>query len=183
VNRVDQLLQSYKQFIQLPWPANLAPPQRVWAAVYSPADERRLRLNLPMFEHRTVEAGYRWALIDLSSEFERWMASHEYREAYFESPELMEPELASFFDDLAAHVREQIEEHTGPDAVIGLIGGSSLFGLGPHVKMSALVEAVEEANEGRLLMFFPGDVEGNNFRLLGAQDGWNYHATVISAHT
>jgi len=181
VNRVDQLIKSYKHFIQLPWPANLAPPQRVWAAVYSPAEERRLRLNLPEFEHRTIEAGYRWERIDISTEFEQWMAAHEYREAYFESPELMEPELASFFDDLTAKVRGLVEQHTGPDVVIGLVGGSSLFGLGPHVKMSALVEAVEDANEGRLLMFFPGDVEGNNFRLLGAQDGWNYHATVISA--
>jgi len=28
---------------------------------------------------------------------------------------------------------------------------------------------------GRLLLFFPGEFENNNYRLLDAQDGWNYH--------
>jgi hypothetical protein len=26
-----------------------------------------------------------------------------------------------------------------------------------------------------------GEVEGNNYRLLGARDGWNYLATLITA--
>ena len=34
---------------------------------------------------------------------------------------------------------------------------------------------------GRLLVFFPGEVEGNNYRLLDARDGWNYLATPITA--
>ena len=65
--------------------------------------------------------------------------------------------------------------------IIGLTGTASLFGLGEQVKVSALVDRVEDAVEGRLLVFFPGEVEGNNYRLLGARDGWNYHATLITA--
>ena len=45
--------------------------------------------------------------------------------------------------------------------------------------MSALLNAVNDATAGRLLVFFPGDVENNNFRLLDARDGWDYMAVVI----
>ena len=34
---------------------------------------------------------------------------------------------------------------------------------------------------GRLLVFFPGVYEQNNYRLLDARDGWNYHAVPITA--
>jgi hypothetical protein len=44
-------------------------------------------------------------------------------------------------------------------------------GLGHGVKVSALLNAVNDAIAGRLLVFFPGDVENNNFRLLDARDG------------
>ena len=56
-----------------------------------------------------------------------------------------------------------------------------MFGLGDHVRVSALIERVQDEVKGRLLVFFPGEVEGNNYRLLGAKDGWNYLATLITA--
>ena len=34
---------------------------------------------------------------------------------------------------------------------------------------------------GRLLIFFPGSYENNNYRLLDAYDGWNYLAVPITA--
>ena len=40
------------------------------------------------------------------------MGSHEYRGAYFRNPELMQPELLGFFDQLVTGVREQVEEKT-----------------------------------------------------------------------
>jgi hypothetical protein len=49
------------------------------------------------------------------------------------------------------------------------------------VKVSALIERVQDDVLGRMLVFFPGEVEGNNYRLLGARDGWNYLATLITA--
>ena len=181
MSRVDDLIANYRAFVQLPWQKNLAPPQRVWMAVYSPEEERRLRLHLKDFQIATEGAGYEWSLVDITGSFEQWMATHEYRDQYFANPELMQPELLGFLEHLIDQVRAEIEARTSTDTVIGLLGASSLYGLGPHVKTSALIERVQESVEGRLLVFFPGEVEGNNFRLLGAQDGWNYLATLITS--
>jgi hypothetical protein len=181
VSRVDDLIDNYRAFVKLPWQKHLAPAQRVWMAVYTPEEERRLRLHLPEFETATKSAGYRWALIDITNEFETWMAAHEYRDQYFANPEYMQPELVGFFERLVDRVKTQVEEQTAEDAVIGLLGASSLYGLGPHVKTSALIERIQDSVVGRLLVFFPGEVEGNNYRLLGAQDGWNYLATLITS--
>ena len=181
MSRVDDLVRNYDRFVHLPWPKTLAPAQRVWMAVYAPEEERRLRLHLPEFETATKKAGYDWALVDISDEFERWMGAHEYRDAYFEDPKLMQPELVGFFDILVESVREQVAAATTPRTIVGLVGAPSLFGLGEHVKMSALIDRVQDEVEGRLLVFFPGEVDGNNYRLLGARDGWNYLATPITA--
>jgi hypothetical protein len=36
---------------------------------------------------------------------------------------------------------------------------------------------------GRLLVFFPGEYEDNNYRLMDApRDGWNYLAVPITLH-
>ncbi len=109
------------------------------------------------------------------------MASHEYRDAYFKNPKLMQPELVGFFEQLVDDVRPQIVGKTSERTIIGLIGAASLFGLGDHVRVSALIERVQDEVKGRLLVFFPGEVDGNNYRLLGAKDGWNYLATLITA--
>ena len=79
------------------------------------------------------------------------------------------------------HVRYQIAASSTDRTIVGLVGAASLYGLGDHVKVSALIERVQEAVLGRLLVFFPGEVEGNSYRLLGARDGWNYLATLITA--
>lgn len=181
MSRVDELIHNYERFVKLPWPTGLAPAQRVWMAVYTPEEERRLRLHLPEFELASKHAGYDWDLIDISHEFEQWMAAHEYRDAYFANPKLMQPELVGFFDQLVAHVRDQVAAKTSDRTIIGVLGAASLFGLGDHVRVSALIERVQDAVEGRLLVFFPGEVDGNNYRLLGAKDGWNYLATHITA--
>ena len=181
MSRVDDLISSYRRFVSLPWPTGLAPAQRVWMAVYAPEEERRLRLHLPEFEAATAQAGYSWAVIDVDTEFEAWMAAHEYRDAYFANPKLMAPELAGFFDRLVADVRSKVAAATSPETIVALVGAGSLYGLGDHVKTSALIERVQDDVLGRMLVFFPGEVEGNNYRLLGARDGWNYLATLITA--
>ncbi len=177
---VDDLLSAYRRFVSLPWQQNLAPPQRVWMAVYPPEHERRLRLYLPDFEVATKEANHTWALIDVTASFERWMAGHEYRDEYFESPELLESALPAFFDHLISDVRGQLGAHPHSDGVVGLLGAGTLFGLGDAVKVSALLNEVSDAIAGRLLVFFPGEHEGNSYRLLDARDGWNYLATPIT---
>jgi len=68
--------------VSLPWQQNLAPPQRVWMAVYPPEHERRLRLPLHLtdFAAATKDAHHPWALADITTSFERWMADHDYRD-------------------------------------------------------------------------------------------------------
>lgn len=177
---VDDLLLAYRKFVALPWQPNLAPAQRVWMAVYPPEHERRLRLHIPAFDVATKEADHSWALIDITTEFEHWMSTHEYRDAYFESPDLLETALPAFFDTLVANVRQQLDMHTDPNGVVGLLGAGTLFGLGDEIKVSALLNAVNDTIAGRLLVFFPGEHEGNSYRLLDARDGWNYLATPIT---
>lgn len=176
---VDELLTAYRKFVSLPWTENLAPAQKVWMAVYPPEHEHRLRLHVTDFEVATKEAHHGWALIDVTTSFERWMAGHEYRDEYFESPDLLETALPAFFQHLCSEVRKELESHPDPDGVVGLLGVGTLFGLGDAVKVSALLNAVNDAIGGRLLVFFPGQHEGNSYRLLDARDGWNYLATPI----
>ncbi|CAN5380526.1 DUF1788 domain-containing protein [soil metagenome] len=178
---VDDLVASYRRFVALPWQRSVAPPQRVWMAVYPPKYERRIRLNLQEFENATVQAGHGWGCIDITVSFERWMAGHEYAESYFEEPELLETALPAFFESLVAEVRQQLEQHPDPNGVVGLTGAGSLFGLGDKVKVSALMNQVNASVAGRLLVFFPGHHDHNSYRLLDARDGWNYLATPITA--
>jgi hypothetical protein len=180
VSYIDELLAAYHSFVSLPWQQNLAPAQRVWMAVYPPEHERRLRLHVPEFGVATQDAHHSWALIDITASFERWMAAHEYREEYFESPDLLEPALPAFFEHLVGEVLDGLAGHTAPNGVVGLLGAGALFGLGDTVKVSALLNAVNAAVAGRLLVFFPGEHQGNRYRLLDARDGWNYLATPIT---
>ncbi len=181
MSRVDDLIANYQRFVRLPWPSGLAPAQRVWMAVYAPEDERRLRLHLQEFETASKAAGYDWSLIDITDTFEEWMAGHEYRDAYFDNPKLIQPELAGFFKLLVDAVRKQLSTVSTPRTIVGLLGVGSLFGLGERVKVSALVDRIEDLIAGRLLVFFPGEVDESNYRLLNGRDGWNYHAVLITA--
>ena len=178
---VEELRDAYFRFAALPWQQNLAPAQKVWMAMYPPEQERRVRLHLPDFEVATKKAGHPWVLVDVTFSFERWMAGHEYADQYFESPDLLEPGLPAFFSHLVAEVRAQLDKHREPEGVVALLGAGSLFGLGDAVKVSALVNSVSDAIAGRLLVFFPGVYEQDNYRLLDARDGWNYLATPITA--
>ncbi len=177
---IDDLLAAYARFVALPWHENLAPPQRVWMAVYPPEDERRLRRHLIEFKTATMKADHPWNEIDITTSFEAWMAAHDYRETYFEDPELLETALSAFFDYLVAYVRTRLAAFDVADGVVGLVGAGTMFGLGSAVKVSALINAVSDSIAGRLLVFFPGHHEGSSYRLLDARDGWNYLAIPIT---
>jgi hypothetical protein len=56
---------------------------------------------------------------------------------------------------------------------------ASLFGF---ARLSQILKLVERDVRGRLVVFFPGQFEQNNYRLLDARDGWNYMAVPISIH-
>ncbi|MDP3479822.1 MAG: DUF1788 domain-containing protein, partial [Desulfoprunum sp.] len=72
---------------------------------------------------------------------------------------------------------------TAPDVdsqtVVGVFGIASLFGF---VRVSELMSRGENDTRGRLVVFFPGEFENSNYRLLDARDGWNYHAVPITLH-
>lgn len=178
---VDDLLGSYRRFVSLPWPASIASPQRIWMTIYPPKHERQVRLNLQEFENATIQAGRRWATVDITTSFEQWMAEHEYADEYFEEPELLDTALPAFFDSLVRRVTIELEERTDPDTVVALVGAGSLFGLGDSVKVSALINEVSGSVAGRLLVFFPGRHDHHTYRLLDARDGWDYLATPITA--
>jgi hypothetical protein len=44
------------------------------------------------------------------------------------------------------------------------------------MRVSSLIERVEDSIRGRLLVLFPGDYTGNVYRFMDARDGFNYMA-------
>jgi hypothetical protein len=181
---IDGLLKAYQRHVELPWDASLSGAEKVWLAVYSPSgqngqNERRLRFVLSEFEIATTAAGHKWKLIDLTNCFEEWLGAHEYRDAYFARPDALEPALEEFGVHLGRLVETQlVAEDVDDDTVVALIGVGALFGV---YRVSQLIEAVNPAILGRLLVFFPGEKHGSNYRLLDARDGWNYLAVPLVA--
>jgi len=179
MNRVDRLIKQYKRFAELPWDQGLAGPQRVWFIVYDKADERRIRARLEVFKQATEAAHHAWLCHDLTDAFGTWMARQEYRESYFKDPSVIDLLLPEF----EAVVVGQIEAVlTSPGAtentVVAVLGTACLYGF---ARVSSVVKAVVQDIRGRLLVFFPGVHEGNNYRLLDARDGWNYMAIALTA--
>ncbi len=177
MSTIEGLIKAYGNYVTIPWDPNLAGPQKVWFVVYDPTQERRLRMRIGEFETRTIAAGHDWHHLDLTPEFARWMADHEYRDAYFEHPEDMEFALVDFEEQLAARVIEHLQA-ADEQAVVALSGLASVFGL---TRVSTLIEAVAPHVRGRLVAFFPGHFENTTYRLLDARDGWNYLAVPIRA--
>lgn len=176
---IEGLVKAYERFVRLPWDQALAGAQRAWFAIYEPTQERRLRLRIPEFEVATKNAGHGWTQVDLTDAFAHWMAGHEYREAYFESPEDMTLALEDFAAAIVAQLHDALHAPTADaNTVVAVVGIGSLFGL---MYASDLLKKVTPAIRGRLLIFFPGQRNGSNYRLLDARDGWNYLAVPIEA--
>lgn len=176
---IEQRIRAYERFVRLPWKKGLSGSEKVWMIIYPPSEERRLRRRVQEFALATTGAGHRWKEIDLTPFFARWMADNEYREQYFKAQQTIQLALGDFATYVADHVRETLNAtDTDESTVVALIGAGSLFGLGP-VRLSKLVEDVEGSIRGRLLVFFPGERDGHNYRLLDARDGWSYLAIAI----
>ena len=173
-------MRAYERFVGAEWVRSVAPQERIWFALYEPRDERRLRLRIGAFEEATIRAGHGWLACDLTDEFARWMASQEYRESYFESPEdLTEDLLDDFAERLAGSVRSVLSlPEADEKSIVAIYGVGSLFGL---ARVSLLLEKIAHQVRGRLLVFFPGEHDNGNYRLLDARDGWNYLAIPITA--
>ena len=182
MSRIDLLRRNYQRICSLPWEQSIAGPQRVWIAVYDKEDERKLRLRLGLFEEATSQAGHHWHCLDLTDAFANWLCSPpytEYAESYFAAPtRLGAAPLAALKKTVATHVLSVLQTvEPGANTVIAIIGVGALFGF---LRISELLPLVEDHIRGRLLVFFPGVYEQDNYRLLDASDGWNYHAVPIT---
>lgn len=177
MSKIDDLCRNYERFVSLPWPDHLAGPQRIWFAVYDRMDERRLRARLGEFQIATARAGHKWQLCDLTDIFAEWMAGQEYRESYFEDPDSLESAMPEFLEFTTGRLRAELQR-ADADTVVAVLGAATLFGF---IRVSELMDAAKDNITGRLLVFFPGEYEANNYRLLDARDGWNYLATPITA--
>src|SRR5665213_1221799 len=183
MNRIDLLKKNYQRLCEYSWDRNVAGAQRVWLAVYDKEDERKLRLRLGLFEEATHHTGHKWMAVDLTDAFANWMCGPDnsrFAESYFESPELLdEAVLSDMKQAVVTQIRSALATLADPDnTVLALHGVASLFGF---LKISEILPLVESDVTGRLLVFFPGAYEQNNYRLLDARDGWNYHAVPITA--
>lgn len=173
---IEELLKAYQRFVRLPWDQSLAPAQRIWMAVYDKKQERRLRFRIDEFKTATQASGHGWLHVDLTDAFARWMTAHDYAEAYFEEPEFLDTALGDFTGMVVGEVRDVLKQPDTENCVVGVSGLASLFGL---TRVSRVLEDAAPDIQGRMLVFYPGEHEGSNYRLLDARDGWDYHAVPI----
>ena len=178
MSKVKRLVQSYGKFIAIPWRGDAAAAQRVVFCVYNEKEELALRAKIDEFELVTREAGHDWALFDLTDTFAVWLSGQRYASKYFEQPHLLHTLLPKYLDFLKQEFSRFIEAKD-EDAVVALMGVGSLFGL---LKVKDVVDQLAPMVKGRLLVFFPGSYENNNYRLLDGYDGWNYLAIPITAN-
>ena len=177
MSNLPRLLENYRQEVAQPWLNNLAPQQRIWLAIYEPAEERRLRMMVQEFKLATQASEKTWVLMDLTELFGQWMGQHRYREAYFAAPELLPSAIGGFEDLLLSELVQRLHE-SGPQTVVTLLGAGSLYGL---TQISSLLERAAPLIRGRLLLFFPGSHEGRTYRLLNARDGLHYLSVPITS--
>jgi len=179
MSRIDELAKRYADHIAVPWQQGLPAANRVVMLVYEKELERQLRAKLLEFEQATKTAGHGWHLVDLTTVFAEWMGAMKYREEYFERPDDIRLKLdSSFLRHVADRIKAQLSQAREND-VVALLGAGSLFGF---LRLSDVIKEVEREIQGRLVVFFPGQKDGNNYRLLDARDGWNYMAVGITRH-
>lgn len=179
MSRVKRLVKTYAQFISIPWRDDAAAAQRVVFCVYHETEERTLRTKIDEFELATRQAGHDWYLHDLTETFAEWLASQRYAKSYFEKPSLLATIYPRYLEHLASDFERRKSELDSPsNSVIAISGVGSLFGL---LKVKDVVDRLAPMVSGRLVIFFPGSYEDNNYRLLDGYDGWNYLAVPITA--
>lgn len=181
MSRIEDIAELYGRHIATPWQRTVAGAQRVIVVVYDKEQERTLLARKMAFETATKQAGHDWHEIDVSDAFAAWMAEDEYREEYFNSPDDLQLKLDEEFTQFTADRIQAVltRPEVNDNSVVAVFGSGSLFGF---TSVSNLLKAIEGDIRGRLVMFFPGHIEQNNYRLLDARDGWNYLAVPITLH-
>jgi hypothetical protein len=179
VSKVKRLVSSYGKYIAIPWRADAAAAQRVIFCVYNESDELRLQSKIDEFEIATQQNGHNWALFDLTDSFAQWLTRQKYAQSYFKKPDLLATLYPKYLEVIIASFSRFLEQHQADETyVVAVKGVGSLFGF---LKVKEVVEKLAPMVSGRLLVFFPGSYENNNYRLLDGYDGWNYLAVPITA--
>ena len=179
MSKVKRLVASYEKYIAIPWRSDAAAAQRVVICVYNEADELRLRTKIDEFEIATKQSGHNWALFDLTDSFARWLCGQKYAQSYFKKPNLLPTIYPNFLEHIIEGFKRFLEENQADETyVVAVKGVGALFGF---LKVKEVVEKLAPMVSGRLLVFFPGSYEDNNYRLLDGYDGWNYLAVPITA--
>ena len=181
MGRIEELTIRYRNHISAPWQRNLAGEQKAIFVVYPKEDERKLRARLLLFEMATIDAGHKWRSFNFTKTFSTWMVNTEYRDLYFESPEDLTMKLKDDFLEYSAQKLRSVLTKLNVDekTVVAVYGVASLYGF---TNVSLILKKVFQDIQGRLLLFFPGEFENNNYRLLDARDGWNYLAVPVTLH-
>ncbi len=175
MSAIDRLITNYSRQVRLPWGANVSGKQRVWFAVYPPTEERRVRARLPQFEEITLGASHGWSTVDLTGLLPEYLATHKYREAIFQKPQHLK--AGTQLEVRAAALVDSACSHSDANSVVTITGLASLF---DFMRVSSLIDRVEDSVSGRLLVLFPGEYQGNLYRFMDARDGFNYMATPIT---
>lgn len=179
MTKIDTLLHNYLNHVRIPWKVDAAPMQRVWFCVYEPKDEKSLRAKLGEFELATIQSSKKWLQYDLNDSFAEWLSSHPYAEQYYKNPKLLKTVLPNYKEYLINQIKAYINNtEADEDTAFVLFGVASLFGF---LKVKELIEKIAPMVKGRLVVFFPGTYENNNYRLLDGYDGWSYLAIPITS--
>lgn len=179
MSKLDALLKNYQNHVRIPWRDDAAAMQRVWFCVYDPKDELNLKAKLDEFELATSQGSKKWIQYDLTDSFAEWLSAHPYATQYYKTPKLLKTVLPNY----KSHLEKKIEERiinmgANAETVFAINGIGSLFGL---LKVKELIEKIAPMVKGRLVVFFPGTYENNNYRLLDGYDGWCYLAIPITS--
>jgi hypothetical protein len=182
MGKVEQLAKVYRHHIESPWQRTVAGAQRVIMIVYEKELERTVLARRGEFERETREAGHAWLEVDVSNAFAEWLAGEDYCDAYFDSPEDLQLKLdAEFTRFVAGRISEALAQpEAAENGVVAVSGVGALFGF---TRISQVLKLLEPDIKGRLVVFFPGTYDKNNYRLLDARDGWNYLAVPITLHS
>ena len=179
MSKIKQLTKSYKNFISIPWKEDAAAAQRVIFCVYGENEELKLRSKIDEFEIITRQSDHHWAVYDLTDTFANWLSNQRYVNSYFEKPNLITTLISKYLEYIVQEFQHFLEiKAMDENSVVALKGVGSLFGF---LKVKDVVDSLAPFVKGRLLIFFPGSYEGNNYRLLDGYDGWNYLAVPITA--
>lgn len=184
MTRLDQLLTNYRRHASLAPRANVPLSQRIWFVVYPPEEERRMVNRIPEFEIATRDEGLNWRRIEFAGAFADWMDTFdtEERSSCLSDPDVVEnyadPGLIKFLCEKIHSEIRSIPEATVRSTVFAVSGLMELY---DFVHVSDVLGALDKTLPGILLVFFPGEREGNTYRFLSARTGWDYLATPILA--